>query len=706
MLEGMRRQGASIFIYIIFGILIAVFVVNFGPQSRGPEQGCSRGDADTAVTVAGTKVRAPTAFRAVYSFFKSNGSPEQNAKTSALEFLVRRELLAQEAEKRGLLTSSDMAEAEIMRGFMYVGGQRVSLQDQLFDRDADGSTFFNYKRFEGFIGSLNVTRSVFIEQQTRELQAALLAESLRGSVSVSRDEALAEFLYERNTATYDVVTFSPKAYRNAFLVSEEDVNRYLAAHTAEVDAKYKADERLYKAVKPQVHVRQIFVAKTPPKADAAGAAAKPAAAAAKPAAAAEAPAAGATAAAPVATTPATSVPAADPAKAKLEAARAEILSKKRTFAEVAKTLSTEATDRASGGEAGWQTKEFPTLVNSELNAAVKALKVGEVSEVIATERGFHLVTVVAEREGDLTFDQVKHEIASELARDGWAKEAARRSAIAALDAANRGVIKNLNQLYKPIGNPGAPNTRDIQQLINDPNLTPEQKQQLLQQFLQDQDKSGSFTYESENVPASWSGDETAQAGGSAAPAAPAAGSAAPAAPAGEVTTMEAPAAGAAAPPAIPAPVEPSAADLMKPSADVLPQMSEVPAPNVRRGGPTPRSTRLPELGTSKLAARAVFDELAAGELAKQIYQVDDGYVVVQMIERLSPKMEDFDKDADQRIRGLRDQRGADVVESWLKERCEQMAKENRIKANAALTRDMDEKGNLGPSYYRPCMSFR
>jgi hypothetical protein len=41
MLEGMRRQGASISIYIIFGILIAVFVINFGPQSRGQEQGCS-----------------------------------------------------------------------------------------------------------------------------------------------------------------------------------------------------------------------------------------------------------------------------------------------------------------------------------------------------------------------------------------------------------------------------------------------------------------------------------------------------------------------------------------------------------------------------------------------------------------------------------------------------------------------------------------
>jgi PPIC-type PPIASE domain/SurA N-terminal domain len=679
MLEGMRRQGASIFIYIIFGILITVFVVNFGPQSRGPEQGCSSGDSDTAVTVAGSKVRAPTAFRSVYSFFKANGAREQEAKTSALEFLVRREILAQEAEKRGLITTQEMAEAEIMRGFMYVGGQRVSLQEQLFDKDADGQSFFNYKRFEGFIGSLNVTRAVFIDQQVRELQAAMLAETMRGSAVVSRDEALADFLYERNTATYDTVTFSPRAYRNAFLVSEEDVNRYLAAHTAEVEAKFKVDERLYKDVKPQVRVRQIFVAKTAP----ADGAAKPAGAA------------GADAAKPAEA--AAAVPAADPARAKLEAARNEILAKKRTFVEVAKQLSTEATDRASGGEAGWQTKEFPTLGGTELNNAVKSLKAGEVSEIITTERGFHLVTVEGERQGNLTFDQVKHEIAAELARDGWSKEAARRSAIAALEAAHRGVVKNLNQLYKPSTPAGG--TRDIQQLINDPNLSPEMKQQLLQQFLQEQQgKSGSLTFESENVPAAWTDDQAPAAGGSAA-AGSAAAAATGAAPAGEVTTMAAPTA---------APVAPAIneADLMKPSADVLPQMSEVAPPSVNRGGPTPRSTRLPELGTSKGAARAVFDELAAGELAKQIYQVDDGYVVVQLIERLAPKMEDFDKDADQRVRGLREARGAALVEGWLKERCQDLSKANRIKANAALTREMDEKGNYGPSYYKPCMSFR
>jgi parvulin-like peptidyl-prolyl isomerase len=680
MLEGMRRQGASIFIYIVFGILIAMFVINFGPQSRGgPGQGCGDGGSDTAITVAGTQVRAPTAFRSVYSFFKANGAREQDAKTSAMEFLVRREILAQAAEERGLVTTQEMAQAEIMRGFMFVGGQRVNLHDQFFEKLTDGDeAFFSYKRFEGFIGSLNVTRAVFVEQQQRELLAAMQAETLRGAATVSRDEALAEFLYERNTATYDVVTFSPRAYRNAFVLSDEDVARYASTHAAEVEAKYKADERLYKGVKPQAHVRQIFVAKAAPAAAKPVDPAKPAADAAKPA----------------------EADAPDAGKAKLEAARAEIASGKLTFAAAARDLSSDAAEKASGGEAGWQTKEFPTLAETALNDAVKKLKAGEVSEVITTDRGFYLVTVQEERQGDLTLEQVKLEISSELARDGWSKEAARRAAIAALDAAQRSALKNLNQLYKPAA---SNNTRDIQELINNPNLTDEMKQQLLQQYLQEQGKSGSLSYESANVPAEWADSQgEAPAGGSAAAPAPAAAAttAAPAA------TDAVPTATATAAPTTTVPPVGGEGDLMKPSSEVLPQMNAVEPPNVTRAGPTPRASRLPELGGSKPAARAVFDELSANELAKQIYQVDDAYVLVQLIERQQPKMEDFDKDADQRIRGLRDQRGQALVESWLKERCEALSKANRIKANPALTREMDDKGKYGPSFYRPCMSFR
>ena len=51
MLENMRKQGASLFIWLIFGILIAVFVINFGPQSPQAKQGCKGGGKRTFLTV-------------------------------------------------------------------------------------------------------------------------------------------------------------------------------------------------------------------------------------------------------------------------------------------------------------------------------------------------------------------------------------------------------------------------------------------------------------------------------------------------------------------------------------------------------------------------------------------------------------------------------------------------------------------------------
>ena len=35
MLEQMRKSSQSLLIYVLFGIVIAVFIINFGPQSQG-----------------------------------------------------------------------------------------------------------------------------------------------------------------------------------------------------------------------------------------------------------------------------------------------------------------------------------------------------------------------------------------------------------------------------------------------------------------------------------------------------------------------------------------------------------------------------------------------------------------------------------------------------------------------------------------------
>ena len=104
--------------------------------------------------------------------------------------------------------------------------------------------------------------------------------------------------------------------------------------------------------------------------------------------------------------------------------------------------------------------------------------------VITTDKGAYLVMAEDKREGDLSFDQVKREIAKELARDTWGKEAAKRAAIAALDeCADRRRHEPRPALRAREAAAGAEQQhRTLQKILNDPNLSPEQKQQQMQQL--------------------------------------------------------------------------------------------------------------------------------------------------------------------------------------------------------------------------------
>jgi hypothetical protein len=753
MLQSARRQGASIFIYLIFCLLIAIFVLNFGPQNGSQGGGCS-GGTNVVVSVDGQE-----ATQSSYHIAYANGYNRGNGKQKtyvALETIIRREILAQEAEARGMRVDSDLIQEQIKQGWFFLGGQRVQIPG-IFDENH----YWNIKAFKGWYGSMNVSRNSYVGEQGRGLMASIMAEILRDSVQVSRDEALGHYLFENNTVQYDVVAFKPDAYRAAMKLTDADVARFLTTHAAEVETRYKTDERTYKGVKPQLQLRQIFIAKledepaTPPApAPGTGSGAGSGSAAAPPVPAApkvdDKPGAGKSAA-----KIGMSI---DDAKKKLEDARAAIAAGKQKFADAAKQLNTDEAMKASGGELGWRTADNAMLGDKAVTDAVKTLKPGEMTPVIATDRGVFLVVAESKREGDLSFDQVKAELAKEIAKDVWSKEAAKRAALAALDKARSGTGQNLEQLYEKEQAPSGPGI-DIEQILNDPNLTQEQKQKLLQMMLQQQQKSGALEIESKDTPAAWYADPDGSSGSSApATATPAAGSAtapksgtgsattatttattAPKTGAGPATTTAtttpktgsatttpktgagsatatpdtgsagsaAAGSGSATTVATPAtPTAPAAAIEVTPSTDTLPAFDTVKPPSVTRYGPAPRSSSMSGLGTSKEAVAALFDELSAGMLAKKVYEADGGYVLVQLISRSSPKVEEFEKEADRLVEELRASRGQAFLEEWLKDRCETLAKERRIVPNAALVRDFDDAGKPLPVTYRPCMSFQ
>src|SRR5262245_47550529 len=194
MLEQMRRQGASIFIYFIFGLLIVIFVINFAPSRNrgGLEGGCST-SSNAVVAVDGADANQ-SAYLIAYS---ANGASGRQKVYLALDQLVRRELLAQAAEDRGIRTDKELVDEAIERGDFFLGGQRIDLKSQLFE-PGNGEPYYSFKRLKAWASSLNVSVGAYEQEQARGMQAAMMSQLLASSVRVSRDEALADYLYENN----------------------------------------------------------------------------------------------------------------------------------------------------------------------------------------------------------------------------------------------------------------------------------------------------------------------------------------------------------------------------------------------------------------------------------------------------------------------------------------------------------------------------
>ena len=616
----MRRQGASVFIYVIFGILIAVFVINFGPQNKGNRDsgGCTA-DNNAVANVDGASIS-----NTAYLIASQNGynRGKERAKV-ALESLIRRELLAQEADSRGISVDKDTVGKEIKKGHFYIAGHQLAIPGAIED---DGG--FNPKAVHGWADNMRVSINSYYEEQRRGLQAHIMQQILLDSVTVSREEALSHFLFENNTITYDVVAFRPEAYDAAMKIGDAEVDRYLAAHDDEVKKRFADDERTYKHTNPAVLLRQIFVA----KADAA-------------------------------------------AKAKLEAARTAILAGKQKFADAAKELNSQDTDKVAGGLLGWRPVDNFGFADQPLAAAIKALKPGELTPVMSTDDGAYIVTVEDKREGDLTYDQVKRELARTLARETWSHEAARSAALTALADAQG---KHLEKLYDK---EEAPPNFDIQQLLDNPNMTDEQKQQIIEQLQKQKQRHGEISIPGKDRPAGWYADGDGGGGGSAAGS----GSGA------------APATAAKAPP--PAPI-----DLMAPVKEQLPAFGTVEKPKVTRFGQVPHSASMPGIGTDKAATTALWDELQPGSVAKVIYQGEGGaYLLVELVAKQTPNVTDFDKDAAAKTEALRDERAKKFLSAWISSRCDELAKAGKITYQTGLMRETDDNGKPVPNAYQPCM---
>ncbi len=583
MLETLRRQSRSVVIYGLFGILIAVFIISFGPQS-GQGSGCT--PTSTFAARIGDHEVGESSWRfALLLKYGDRARGKLGRQARALEGvmdgLIERELLAQAAAAAGIELTTAEIERRIARGDLLVLGAELPAKTLYF---TDG--VFDYDALERFAKRFGLAKvGSFVEEQRQEHLAQAMRELLGSGVRVSPEEVTETWRLEKTLVEIEYYEHRTAQARRELVLEDAELAAWSAAHQDELKAKYDADKKLYepKAGDRWVRLSQLHVAKSPPAVDA--------------------PAAALPAGAP------------DPARAMAEAALAR-LKAGEDFKLVARAVSDEERTKRRGGLADWRAT---SRLDPVVAAAVKTLEPGsgKTSDVLEGATGYWVVRLEAAATQALTYEQLAPQLAEPLALTALAREQARTAADAALRRARVEKVP-FDQLY------------------------------------------------------------------AAAPSA--------------LPTDAPPAAPPAAPPdgASPTATTPDGAS---------PTATTPGAPTLSTSGPLFRDgTRVRGIGDSALLARAVFSEVAEGDVAPAVYETPAGFVLFRVTKKVDADLAELDKNRLATARAQAADKAAGMIEEWTQLRCDKAKLAGGISANSTYLEYSEAEGSAPRrSTWAPCM---
>ena len=406
MLDVMRKHSRSFIIYVFFGIIIAVFIINFGPQS--PSR-CNSGRS-AAGSVEGARVKGHLLTRQDYMYglmmVNAQNIPPQRAKMmrlheTVMDLLIDREIMATEAERAGFRVTDEEVE-DLLADSKLVG---LGHEQKAFVFDEGGK--FSYDHFRKFVQyQMGMTPRSFIEEQRREMLANRMREALRAGVAISPAEVKEEWMRQADQVNVEYLRFPIHRYETELDLRPDEIAKYASANEEALKKLYEERKAaLYDKQPKQRHVRQILVklGSEPTETDLAAAQKK-----------------------------------ADGLAARIR--------KGEPFAKVAKAASEDERTKARGGDIGWQ-RVGASMLDPAVDEKLKEAKDGELVGPVKTASGFVLVTAEATREGTIAFDAAKLELAESKLREEKSKALAKAEAEAALAKIKAASSKSLKDLY-------------------------------------------------------------------------------------------------------------------------------------------------------------------------------------------------------------------------------------------------------------------
>lgn len=397
MLESILHKFRGVVLAFLIVTLSLVFVLQFG----GPQaEGCSkRAGALYAAEVYGEKISL-NEYRSAFALAGGDQYPPELVKQYKLDEmvlhgLVERSVLAKKARELGFSASPDdvmhkVAEDGLVHMSMSVnagpylppsGPHRYDFKDQKgkFSKD-------NLKRFIQY----RLRRSIeeFANEQSDETLAQYVRDLVTSQVSVSKDEVWDSYVREKETVTLKYARFSPVFYQQNLTPTEAELTAFIHANEKDVDAEYEKEKHRYTGLEKQVHARHILIKVDEKASDETKAEAKK--------------------------------------RAEALLARAK---KGEDFATLARQSSEDTGSAKKGGDLGWNPKG---RMVKPFDDAQFALAQGQISDLVQSTFGYHIIKVEGVREGDVPVDVAKRELAEKLYLDRKAQDLAKAAAERAL----------------------------------------------------------------------------------------------------------------------------------------------------------------------------------------------------------------------------------------------------------------------------------
>ncbi len=413
MLHFVRRHARSKVIWVVVALIIGVFTfwgvsaVVMGPATRAVVA-MVNDHAIEAIDVQKAERNLLERYRNVY---KERFTPELrkslHLRDQALQGLIDRLVLADRARDFGL----EISDKELLD---------VILNEPAFSRDGR----FDKGLYVRILRYARQTPAEYEEGLRQDLAIQRLRDLITEGVTVSDEEARRAIIAQAERTKVSFVEFRASEFTTSFDLSEEDLRSYFEAHRDryqrpervriqyvayppesfaegievgedEIEASYEKEKESRFTEPRQVRARHILLRVSPDASEKEK----------------------------------------QEAREKLESWRREVVEDGADFAALAREHSEDPGSKEAGGELGWFGEGRMVKPFEE---AAFALSPGEVSQVVETPFGLHLIQVEEVREARVRpLEEVREEIATELRRER-ARERAGAAAREDRQAAARG----------------------------------------------------------------------------------------------------------------------------------------------------------------------------------------------------------------------------------------------------------------------------